>query len=66
MEQVPAFWPSLVKLSYAMNTQMYNLKKMARMIVYLQYFGSFRVILYSYHIYHEMKKNLFLKNYINL
>lgn len=39
MEQVPAFWPSLVKLSYAMNTWMYNLKKMAslRMFVYLQY-----------------------------
>lgn len=33
MEQVPAFWPSLVKLSYAMNTWMYNLKKMARMFV---------------------------------
>lgn len=29
--------PSLVKLSYAMNTWMYNLKKMARMFVYLQY-----------------------------
>lgn len=37
MEQVPAFWPSLVKLSYAMITRMYNLKKMARMSVYLQY-----------------------------
>lgn len=37
MEQVPAFWHSLVKLSYAMNTRMYNLKKMARMFVYLQF-----------------------------
>lgn len=37
MEQVPAFWRSLVKLSYAMNTWMYNLKKMARMFVHMQY-----------------------------